>query len=65
MPKQKTKRSAAKRLKVTGTGKLVRARGWKQHHLELKSPKQRRKLRTGTLISASDQKRIRRLVPYL
>ena len=65
MPKLKTKRSAAKRLKVTGTGKLARAKGWKSHLLEWKSPKRRRKLRTGTLISAADQKRIRRIVPYL
>jgi len=65
MPKMKTKRSAAKRLKATGTGKLVRARGWKQHLLEWKPPKRKRRLRKGTMISAADQKRIRRLVPYL
>jgi len=65
MPKMKTKRSAAKRLKATGTGKLVRSRGWKQHLLEWKPPKRKRRLRKGTMISAADQKRIRRLVPYL
>ncbi len=65
MPKMKTKRGAAKRLKATGTGKLVRAKGWKGHLLEWKSPKRRRQLRKGTLISAADEKRIRRLVPYL
>ncbi|MBI4014289.1 MAG: 50S ribosomal protein L35 [Candidatus Rokubacteria bacterium] len=65
MPKIKTKRGAAKRLKLTGTGKLVRAKAWKQHLLEWKSPKRRRKLRKGTVISAADRKRIRRLVPYL
>ncbi len=65
MPKLKTKRSAAKRVKVTGTGKLMCAGGWKQHHLELKSPKQKRQLRKNRLISAPDVKRMRRLVPYL
>ena len=65
MPKMKTKRGAAKRLKATGTGKLVRSRGWKQHLLEWKPPKRKRRLRKGTMISAADQKRIRRLVPYL
>jgi len=65
MPKLKTKRSAAKRLKATGTGKLARARGWKQHLLEWKSSKRRRKRRQGTLISPADQKVIRKLVPYL
>lgn len=65
MPKLKTKRSAAKRLKATGTGKLMRAGGWKQHLLEWKSPKQKRKLRKNTLVSAADERKMRRLVPYL
>jgi large subunit ribosomal protein L35 len=65
MPKLKTKRSAAKRLKVTGTGKLARAQGWKKHLLEWKPSKRTRKLRKQTLVSAADTKRMRRLVPYL
>ena len=36
MPKMKTKRGARKRLKRTGSGKLMRAGGWKQHKLEAK-----------------------------
>lgn len=65
MPKLKTKRGAAKRLKVTGTGKLMRAKGWKQHLNEWKPPKRKRQLRKPALISAADRRRIRRLVPYL
>ena len=65
MPKLKTKRSAAKRFKVTGTGKVMRAGGWKQHHLEAKSPKQRRRLRKNILVASADQRKMRRLVPYL
>lgn len=65
MPKLKTKRGAAKRLKATGTGKLVRAKGWKGHLLEGKPPKRKRRLRKATLIAPADAKRIRRLVPYL
>ena len=65
MPKLKTKRGAAKRLSATGTGKLRRAKGWKSHLLEWKPPKRKRHLRKGTQISPADQKRIRRLVPYL
>jgi large subunit ribosomal protein L35 len=65
MPKLKTKRSAAKRLKATGTGKLSRAKGWKKHLLEWKSPKRRRQLRQGAIIDAADQKVMRKLVPYL
>jgi large subunit ribosomal protein L35 len=65
MPKLKSKRGAAKRLSATGTGKLRRAKGWKSHLLEWKPPKRKRRLRKGTLIAPADQKRIRRLVPYL
>jgi len=39
MPKMKTKRGARKRLKRTGSGKLKRAGGWKQHKLEGKDPR--------------------------
>ena len=65
MPKIKTKRSAAKRIRTTGTGKLMRAKGWKKHLLEWKPSKRKRQLRKATLISPADEKRIRRLVPYL
>jgi len=65
MPKIKTKRSAAKRIRATGTGKLVRAKGWKKHLLEWKSSKRKRQLGKATLIAPADEKRIRRLVPYL
>jgi len=65
MPKMKTKRSAAKRLKKTGTGKLRRAGGWKQHKLEGKDPKRRRRLRKSKLVTKADERRLQALVPYL
>jgi large subunit ribosomal protein L35 len=65
MPKIKTKRGAAKRLRTTGTGKLTRAKGWKKHLLEAKPPKRKRQLGKATLIAPADEKRMRRLVPYL
>lgn len=65
MPKMKSKRSAAKRFKATAGGKIKRRKGWKSHLLEWKSPKRRRKLRKGALVSPADVKRIRRLLPYL
>jgi large subunit ribosomal protein L35 len=65
MPKMKTKRAAAKRLKATATGKLMRRSGWKRHLLEAKSPKRRRKLRKASLIAKVDVPRLKRLVPYL
>jgi len=65
MPKMKTKRSAAKRIRATGTGKLVRAKGWKQHLLEAKPAKRKRQLRKASHIDPADVRRTRRLVPYL
>ena len=65
MPKIKTKRSAAKRLRATGTGKLMRAKGWKRHLNEWKPSKRKRQLRKETQIAPADEKRTRRLVPYL
>lgn len=65
MPKMKTKQAAAKRLKVTASGKLMGRSGWKRHLLEAKSPKRRRKLRGPRLIAKADVPRLKRLVPYL
>ena len=65
MPKQKTNRSAAKRLKRTGTGKLRRKKAFKSHILTKKTRKRKRQLRKGTLVSKSDEGRMNRLVPKL
>ena len=65
MPKMKTKRGAAKRFKVTGTGKVKRARGYRRHILTSKSPKKKRQLRKGTLVAKANQKAMKQLLPYL
>ncbi|MBI3080050.1 MAG: 50S ribosomal protein L35 [candidate division NC10 bacterium] len=65
MPKVKTKRGLAKRVKGTGTGKVRRYRAGKSHLLTKKSRARKRRLRQGDLIHPADAKRIRRLVPYL
>jgi large subunit ribosomal protein L35 len=65
MPKMKTKRAAAKRLKRTASGQLTRHRGWKRHLLEAKPPKRRRRLRKAVLVAKVDQPRLKPLVPYL
>lgn len=66
MPKIKTKRSAAKRIKITGTGKIKRRRSFSgcKHILEKKSPKRKRKFRKSVITNPSDVKRIKQLVPY-
>ena len=65
MPKMKTKRAAAKRLKRTASGRLKRNRGWKRHLLEAKGPKRKRRLRKAVVVAEVDQPRLDRLVPYL
>lgn len=65
MPKMKTKRGAAKRVRKTASGKLKRAGGWKRHKLEKKRPKHRRRLRAAKLVSRADEARLKALVPYL
>ncbi|HEX9727236.1 MAG TPA: 50S ribosomal protein L35 [Gemmatimonadales bacterium] len=62
MPKQKTKRAAMKRFKLTGTGKVKRFRAFKSHILTKKHPKRKRHLRKATLMSSADQGRIKRLL---
>ncbi|HHT02643.1 MAG TPA: 50S ribosomal protein L35 [Firmicutes bacterium] len=65
MPKMKTRRGAAKRLKRTGSGKLVRYKGHKSHLLTHKTAKRKRRLRKQVMLHASDERRMEKLVPYL
>jgi large subunit ribosomal protein L35 len=64
MPKMKTHRGAAKRIKKTSTGKLKRMRAYKSHILNKKTTKRKRRLRQATLISKADEKRVRKMLPY-
>lgn len=65
MQKMKTNRSAAKRFRKTGTGKIKRNKAYTRHILTSKSPKRKRHLRSATLVSPSDMTRIIRQLPYL
>ena len=65
MPKMKTHRGAAKRFKVTGSGKVKRARGYRRHILTSKNRKKKRQLRKGVLVSPANQKAMKALLPYL
>lgn len=64
MPKIKTHRGAAKRFGKTGSGKLTRAKAFKQHILTSKTAKRRRGLRGTTLVSEADTPRLERMIPY-
>lgn len=60
--KNKTRRAAAKRFKVTGSGKLMRRKAYKGHLTAKKSPARKRRLRKGTLLSKADNKRTKELL---
>ena len=65
MPKLKTNRGAAKRCKVTGTGKIKRSKAFGSHILTTKTTKRKRNLRKSSLVHSTEAKNIKRLVPYL
>ncbi|HOP56612.1 MAG TPA: 50S ribosomal protein L35 [Bacillota bacterium] len=65
MPKMKSHAGTKKRLKRTGTGKLLRASTFHNHLMSHKSPKQNRQARRKETVGTSDLKRIRHQVPYL
>ena len=65
MPKMKTSRSAAKRFKVTGTGKLVRHKAYKSHILTKKTTKRKRNLRKATLLDESNVRNMKKVLPYI
>ena len=62
MPKMKTDRGAAKRFKVTATGKLRRRRAFRSHLLEKKSSKRTRRLGREADVSSRDRKEVKRLL---
>ena len=64
MPKLKTKRGAAKRFKITGTGKVKRSRAYMRHILTHKTRKQKRHLGKPAIASPTDEKAIKRMLPY-
>ena len=65
MPKIKTNRSAAKRFKITGTGKLKRNKAYKRHILTKKSAKTKRKLRKQAMTDATNVKNMKKILPYI
>ena len=65
MPKMKTHRGAAKRFKKTGSGKLKRAKAFKRHILTKKSQKRKRNLRKAGYVSVTQEKTMKKLLPYL
>jgi large subunit ribosomal protein L35 len=64
MPKMKTNRAAAKRFKVTGTGKIRRSKGGLNHGMQEKSKKRCRRLRKNDMVDKTMAVRVKLLLPY-
>jgi large subunit ribosomal protein L35 len=65
VPKIKTHKAAAKRLGITGSGKVYRVNSWRGHHLEIKSSRRTRRYAGKTIVGPEHAKQVRRLLPYL
>lgn len=65
MPKLKTHKGAAKRFKVTGTGKIMRNRANRRHILTGKPSKRMRALRKSTVVDETEYRNIKSLLPYM
>ena len=62
MPKMKTNRSAAKRFKITGKGKVKRMQANKSHILTKKDSKRKRHLRDSKVAAKGDSRRVKRML---
>ncbi|MEW5818959.1 MAG: 50S ribosomal protein L35 [Cyanobacteriota bacterium] len=65
MPKMKTHRAAAKRYKVTASGKIKRRKAYKSHILTKKSPERKRRLGNMEDLFKGEVKRVRVQLPYI
>jgi large subunit ribosomal protein L35 len=63
--KLKTYKAAAKRFRVTGSGKVMRTKGGKSHLRRRKSKRTKAQFDQMLVTSSADAKRVRRLAPYL
>ena len=65
MPKMKTHRGAAKRFSLTGTGRIKRNKANASHILTPKTTKRKRNLRKSTILDKTNEKAVRKLIPYV
>ncbi|MDR1079950.1 MAG: 50S ribosomal protein L35 [Deltaproteobacteria bacterium] len=65
MPKMKTNRAAAKRFRATASGKIRRNKAYARHILTTKTTKQKRGLRSKSLVNSANVKSVKKLLPYL
>lgn len=65
MPKMKSHKGAQKRFGVTGSGKIIRVKSWRGHHLEIKSARRKRRYAGKVVVSGSNEAQVRRMLPKL
>ena len=65
MPKIKTKKSAAKRFKISGKGKVIRYMAYRRHLLTKKTSKRKRGMRGSCVVDKSNQQDFKRLIPNM
>jgi large subunit ribosomal protein L35 len=65
MPKMKTHKGAQKRFGVTGSGKVVRVKAWRGHHLDIKSSRRTRRYAGKAVLNPTSKEQVKRLLPYL
>ncbi|MEM6502804.1 MAG: 50S ribosomal protein L35 [Cyanobacteria bacterium P01_C01_bin.89] len=65
MPKLKTRKSAAKRFRTTGSGKIMRRKAFRNHLLEHKSTTRKRRLSKAAAVSEVEAENVRLMMPYL
>ena len=65
MAKLKTKKAAANRFKVTASGKLKRSKAYKSHILTKKTTKRKRNLRKATMTNSTNEKVMKKILPYI
>ena len=65
MPKLKSHKGTAKRIGVSGGGKIIRVKAWRGHHLEIKSSRRTRRYAGKAVVGKMHAEQVRRLLPYL
>ncbi|HYI21404.1 MAG TPA: 50S ribosomal protein L35 [Candidatus Limnocylindrales bacterium] len=65
MPKMKSHKGASKRFKATGSGKIVRVKAWRGHHLDIKSSRRTRRYAGKAVVDQTSEEQVKRLLPYL
>ena len=65
MAKMKSHKGAQKRFGVSGSGKIMRVKAWRGHHLEIKSSRRKRRYAGKSVIGGSSAEQLRRMLPNL